>query len=356
MIKNRLNQFKSIFDYTIVLTYSFFFVGTTLVGNIQDHVEIINNLISSNLDSPPFFIESPTLLIAASYFKFSNIESFALFLFIFLLSMLFLIVLTSQFLGNFNYIFLFSGWIITVNWWVGYTDIILVFTTLGILRILIKNHHNPLILVFCIIGSFSHLPIHFFILLNILILFIEKIDIRNILYIVFGTLSGMLLNGFYLTSIGVNNSKRLEILMSYDSLSNSLKSLANNNLIIFYSGFSSAFLIFICLIYFLYMQNKKLLFKIYFSILVSLICSGLGLDSSRIFSLVIIPIVVWLIYNIETLRESKYYKQILFASFLVVFLLGPVQVWENDVYFQSPFSDFYIFKFFIPQIWYLLGI
>ena len=58
-------KFKLIFDYTIVLMYAFFFTGITLVGNIHEHIETINNIINENTASYPFFIESPTLLILA---------------------------------------------------------------------------------------------------------------------------------------------------------------------------------------------------------------------------------------------------------------------------------------------------
>ena len=354
MNKNRLYQLKPIFDYTIVLMYTFFFAGTTLVGNIQEHVDTINNLINKNTESFPFFIESPTLLIVASYLKLSNIESFSLFLFLFLLIILFLIVLSSQFLGNLNYVFLFSGWIITINWWVGYVDIILVLTTLVTLRFLTVSPSNPIIFALCLIASFSHLPIHFFIMLNILILFTDRLNLKNFLYILTGTLSGAILNQIYLSSINVSNSKRLEYVISYETVSNSLKSLSNNNIQVFYSGFSSAFFVFICFIYFSYLRKDNSLLKVYFSIFVSLLSAGLGLDTSRIFSLVIIPLIVWVLINVDILRKEKYFKQILFFSFLIYFIIGPIHVWDNNVFYNSPFQDFYIFEYLMPQVWYLL--
>lgn len=355
MDKNRLYQLKPIFDYTIVLMYTFFFAGTTLVGNIQEHVDTINNLINKNTESFPFFIESPTLLIVASYLKLSNIESFSLFLFLFLLIILFLIVLSSQFLGNLNYVFLFSGWIITINWWVGYVDIILVLTTLVILRFLTVNPSNPIIFALCLIASFSHLPIHFFIILNILILFTDRLNVKNFLYILTGTLSGAILNQIYLSSINVSNSKRLEYVISYETVSNSLKSLSNNNIQVFYSGFSAAFLVFIFFIYFSYLQKDNSLLKVYFSIFISLLCTGLGLDTSRIFSLVVSPLIVWVVMYLDILRKEKYYKQILFSSFLIYFLIGPIHVWDNNVFYNSPFEDLYIFEYLMSQVWYLLG-
>jgi hypothetical protein len=347
---------KLIFDYTIVLMYAFFFTGITLVGNINEHIETINNIINENTASYPFFIESPTLLILASYLKLSNIESFSLFLFLFLLIILFLIVLTSQFLGNLNYIFLFSGWLITVNWWVGYVDSILVLTTLGTLRFLILQSNNPIILVFCLIGSFSHFPIHFFIMLNIIILFKDKLNLQNFLFMIIGTTLGVFLNRAYLSSLNVGTSKRFEYVLSYETVSNSLKSLATNNIQVFYSGFSAAFLIFIFFIYFSYMQKKEVLFKIYLSIFVSLTCTGLGLDTSRIFSLVIIPVVVWVVLNLDILRNQKYFKKVLFSSFLAAFLLGPIQVFDDKIFYSSPFRDLYIYESLMPQVWYFLGL
>ena len=353
---NSKHYLKTLFDYTIILMYTFFFTGVTFVGNIEQHVETINNLIENNNDFFPFYIESPTLLLIASYLKISHINNLSVFLFLFLLFLLFLIVITSQFLGNLNYIILFSGWIITINWWVGYVDIIIVLATLGILKYLIQNPNNPIIFLFCLLASFSHFPIYLFVLVNIFILFKEKLNLRSFLYISSGVIIGLILNQLFLSSLNIVDSKRLWYIISNETISKSIMSLANNNIFVFYSGFSASFLIFVCFTYFSYLQKKDYLLKIYFSIFISLSCTSLGLDTSRIFSIVIISLIVWIIVNLESFKKEKYFKQIMYSSFLVAFLVGPIHVWDNNVYFNSPFEDFSIFKYLLIQAKSMLGI
>ena len=116
------------------------------IYSIESHLLILDNELSivsqiknSNLTSQNFFIESPTFTLIALGLGIESLDVYKLLIYAITLTCLLLIVLNVQYLGSYSTLFIFSGWLITCSWFLGYVDVLTVLIMVLISKNINKN-------------------------------------------------------------------------------------------------------------------------------------------------------------------------------------------------------------------------
>ena len=347
-IGDSINNKNILFCFFVSQFLALIIYQNSYVANFGDHYHLILDIFRGNNVVYGGHPESPTFTIIGLLFSFKNFYIYSLLVYFISSLLMYGTFRNLSFLKE-NLIFLnFTGWIITISWWMGYVDIFLIYFSSYLIKLAYNKQAKNLTL-FLLSGMiiFTHSGLGIFLLITIHILnfvfLINKVKVTLL-----GSIFGYLLNQFYLQLIKYDFSEsRLSSALDKEILFENIVNGVKNVL----SIFNSSIFIFSLLIIYLAFKGT---FKINKNIILALIIAFLGsvilYDTSRYFSILSFPVVVSLIdLNSSQLSLLKYKVHLLiFTSFW-----PKTHIWENRSYQDSPFSDqVTIYKIFKDLITY----
>ena len=128
---------------------------------------------------------------------------------------LLLIVLNVQYLGSYSTLFIFSGWLITCSWFLGYVDVLTVLIMVLISKNINKNDPSFIkIGVYFLFLSLNHNAISFAVSIIYLILANKNIIVKLCSSIIASQLIGNLLIQYYLNLINFSGRGRLRFVFN----------------------------------------------------------------------------------------------------------------------------------------------
>jgi len=321
----------------------------TYLNNIDDHFEVSQSLFESKLVLTQFYIESPTFILLNRFLGINSMDTYLVLLYIILQFIIVLICYNIMFLEEYSTIFIFSGWLVTVSWFVGYVDIVSVLLLVMISKLLLLNNMVPykLFSLFFLL-SFNHYAIALFSLITLSILS-HKNQIKSFLIpSSIGLTTGYLLITYYLKIINFSGRSRLRFIFNDNVLNDSVNFISNNFLEFIWSGFLGTIFL---LIYLSFINEWRNSVKYYLSLGVCVLATSLGLDTTRIFSILLVPLVLYLI---KELKEIEKTSSINIGYILFVVITTSLFFQERFIYgivnLESPNTDSKSFYDLIPQI------
>ena len=242
-------------------------------------------------------------------------------------------------MNNYQYLFLASGWLLTASWWIGYVDSILVLSTILIFKQLNGEKKNDIFLIFSsFLLSFSHYVLAFFLILIFIIIF--KLERLNFFKIMTGYFLGLIFNKLLLGYLGYQGVSRFRYFIDpeLNFLKRSVESISNNFNIVVFSSLFGMFLLFI--IYLFIFQDINIIVSFFIAIAVT----SLNPDTTRIMSIMIIPILLKLLSDISDNRlkekiNGRILSYLVSFSILIPLIFPNFHVWDNVVYTNSPFVE-----------------
>ena len=320
-----------ILEILIHSIYSF-----TFKADIFEDFEIVQQLIQGTLTTKDYSADSPFYHIGAFLLKIENFENYLIYLTSLSIFIQFLIVFKISNLKNNSILFLCAGWVVTAAWYVGNTDILVVLITLYLYDSVNKEPNNWLqVFLLTSFLTFSHYGLALFIILSILILLFNNKKRLVLPIMIFGYIFGRTIIQLYLNYFNFSGRSRLRFLFNDDVLNDTFNLTSNFFLNIIISGFLGIILL---LFFVTYNNSMSGNFKVYLCLSFTIIATSISLDSSRVFSIIIVPLIYYLIH--EYIKNDNYISKNLINSLPYLILILSVVIGEQHVYgivhFESP--------------------
>ena len=165
--------------------------------------------------------------------------------------------------------------------------------------------------------------------------------------IITSQLLGNFLIQYYLEAINFSGRGRLRFVFNDNVIENAVNFVGSNFLIVLWSGFFGSILIMVLVFNTLpWMEVKKLLI----SLLIALFFTSIALDTSRIFSLLVVPIIIHTLNLYKNRVDFNKKLAITYTvSLLLVTVVGVFFI-HGSVLTSSPMNELENFYDFIPRI------
>ncbi len=334
-IKSLLNN-KVFFNFLFSSVLVHIIFGTSFTNTIFHEYEISQSLFSGNMPYSSYNVDTPFFHILGFLFNIQDFRFFSLMVFSITTVLIYLICVNINFLQKNSTVFLFSGWLVTVSWFMGYSD---VFTSLLLVlivkKILIKRNYLT-ILIFSSLLTINHYGIALFSLIIVFVLFYKKGEKLLGLTLFSSYIIGRIILQVYLNNINYGGRSRLRFVFNENVLDQVFYLSSSNSIDLILSGFLGVMLYLIIFIYFSEDDNKKI--RIIISFLLALIGSSLALDTSRVFSMLVIPISLFVLYyfyeNVE-LNSERYARFLPYLSFIILLFVDERHLF-GSIYNESP--------------------
>ncbi len=332
----------------IAIFLSHIFYKVTFIDRVKGEFELIDQLKSGSVISTQFYVESPIFTMLGLVFRIDNFDVYLLFVYLFSLVLLFLIVFNLKFLGSYSTFFLLTGWVVTISWFMGHVDVLSVLLILLISKLTLENSvDQKKLVIFYFLLTVNHNAIAF-VCFFVLLVLIERIKRKSFLiYSLVGQVVGNILISFYLNRINFSGRGRLRFVFNDNVILDSINFVSENIFIVIWSGFMS---LLILQIVFSITNGWDLNKKFIISTFICIFFTCIALDTSRIFSLAVIPISI---YSISSFNKSLFIKENLsyfyIFTFISTLLIGPRFV-HGMVLTNSPNNSIESFYNLIPRI------
>ena len=341
--------YKDLFiNLLIVFFLSHIFYKISFIDRIFDEFLLISQLNLGNIESSQFFVESPIFTMLGFILKINDFDVYLLFVYIISILFLLIIVLNIKFLGKYSSLFLLSGWLVTTSWFMGHVDILSVLLIVLITKNQQENEENKIgLLILYLLLTINHNALAFVCFFIFLVLIKNSKKISFAIYSFIGQVIGNALISFYLNIFNFSGRGRLRFVFNENVILDSVNFVSNNIIALLWSGFLGfSFIIFLFSSTSSWTVNRN----IFSSLIIALFFTSIALDTSRIFSLSVIPITL---FTIKALKESEFIEKnlpyIYILSFLSTLAIGPYHIYGN-VHKISPHQTIESFYNFIPRI------
>ena len=142
--------------------------GFTFKYNILGDFEIVQQLRQGSLSTSSYSADSPFYHIGAFLLKIDYFENYIIYLTILTVLIQLLIVLKISYLKKESLLFLSAGWVVTIGWYVGNTDVLAVLLAIYLFDSVNKENTNWVkVFIFSSLLTFSHYGLAFFIIFSI---------------------------------------------------------------------------------------------------------------------------------------------------------------------------------------------
>ena len=348
------SKFKDIFydnfviNLLIAIFLSHIFYKITFINRIDGEFELINQLKSGSVTSTQFYVESPLFTMLGFVFRINNFDVYLLFVYLLSLFFLFLIVFNLKFLGNYSTLFLLTGWVVTISWFMGHVDILSVLLLLLISKLTLeKEIDQKMLVMFYFLLTVNHNAIAFVCFFILIVLIEENKRASFLIYSIIGQVIGNVLISFYLNRINFSGRGRLRFVFNENVILDSINFVSENIFIVIWSGFMSLLILQIIFSITNGWEHSK---KFIISTFICIFFTCIALDTSRVFSLAVIPISI---YSIKSFKKSSYLDKNLSYFYIFAFtttlLIGPRFVY-GSVLTNSPNNSIESIYNFIPRI------
>jgi hypothetical protein len=329
--KNKIIENKTfIFNLLIIETFSHVFYKVSydnfLLRDFEMNIQILNNI---PIDLYRTELESPFNTLLIEIFNLSSPDGYKAIIYIIFQITLILICKNLAFLNKHSSIFLLGGWLVAISWWVGFVENISVLLMILYFKNYIKGDYKRFYIYLFLLGinHFGHAlfsTIVFLILINF-----EKL---------FQSISTLSLSLFVLSLykkyiINFGGRGRFRFIFNQNTLDDGTSFISNNLQEFYWSGFMgiSFILLFIILV-----SDYETKINYIGSLVIATIGAAITTDSTRNFSILVVPLLLHLIMEFKQYRfENIQYKNyLLFTAFISNLIVGVHfvhgQVWKNS--------------------------
>jgi hypothetical protein len=344
------NLFKKNFylDLMVVIFLSHIYYRITFIDNIEVEFDLIKQIKENNVTSTNFFVESPTYTLIGLFLDIENLDIYKSLIYVITLICFLLIIINIQYLNRYSTIFLFGGWLVTCSWFFGYVDIISVTLMTIICRNILQDNIGRFnMLIYFILLSINHNAISLAVSLIFLILVKRNQITRLSVTVVLSQIIGNSIIQFYLNYIGFSGRGRVRFIFNDNVIEDATSFVGENILIVLWSGFLGiSFLILLTSNNLSWDRSKKIIV----STLIALFFTSIALDTSRIFSLLIVPIII---FTLHMYKEDVHLKNklslVYTVSIFLHFFIG-IKYFYGEVLDESPMQNIETFYDFIPRV------
>ena len=334
LVENLTKKFldnKTFFTNLLILeVVTHIFYKVSFENFLLRDFEINKVVFSEKLDFYRTELESPFNTILVNLFRINDPDVYTLIIYILFQISLILICKNLKFLGEYSTLFIFGGWLVTISWWIGFVENISVLLLLLLFKNYLQGNYLKFYTYLFLLGL-NHFGVAIFSTLIFLILinFDRFIKIFATITLSFVTLRLYL---HYLVDFGgrgrirfIFNNNTLD--WGTDFVSESLKEFI-------WSGFMG--IIFI-LIFVIFTSSYENILKYTACILFGTIGAAITTDSSRIFSIILVPLIIHLILQFKEYEfENNFYEKIIiFVTITSNFLIGERYV-HGEVWTSPP--------------------
>jgi len=331
---------------TIFLSHIFYRI--TFIQRINSEFELIEQISLRNVKSTDFFVESPIFALLGYFLKIDSFDTYLLFTYMISMILLFLIVINLSFLKAYSTFFIMSGWLLTTSWFMGHVDIFTVLLILLLCKNIYKTEFSlTRYFVYFLLLTINHNGLAIICLIIFPILFDKAINFKNIISSTSGVIFGSFIISQYLSWINFEGRGRFRFIFNENVIFNSINFLAENMLTVFWSGFLGFTIVFIIFSLNGSWEDNR---KIITSLIICLFFTSIALDTSRIFSLSIVPIIIFTIKSIqESYLINQHLSKIYLSSVISLLVIGPKYI-HGKFLPHSPNDNMESFYNFIPRI------
>lgn len=324
-------------DSLVILFLSHIYYKITYVTWLEDDFNLIRQIRENNLTSTSFSVESPAYTLLGLFLKIDNIDNYKLLIYLITLFGFLLIIINTQFLGGYSTLFLFGGWLITCSWYLGYVDIISVLLITIISRNIIENNlHVVKNIIYVALLTINHSAIAFAVIIILCLLANRKSLIKFIWSSTLALVIGNIILQIYLNYIGFSGRGRFRFIFNDNIIENSVIYLGNNLPIVLWSGFLGVSFSFLLLSNILQWFEIQ---KIIIAIMVALFFTSISLDTSRIFSLLVVPILLTTLNSIQKEPSLKSRQSLVYTISILLFFIIGIKHFLGEVWTFSPWVN-----------------
>ncbi|OUX38253.1 MAG: hypothetical protein CBE33_01080 [Candidatus Pelagibacter sp. TMED273] len=347
MFLKKLNP-NFFFNYLFIQVLVHIVYKVTFLDQIEGHFNISKNLFNEKSSLTQFFIESPLLLILGNVLNIETLDRYLIITYLFTQFFILLICIELDFLGDWSSLFLISGWVVTISWFVGYVDILSVYILIIICKKILKNNVDITLSLLFLILTLNHYAIALFSVITIGILYIHK-NLKN--YLIFSItpfIFGFFIMNRFLNHINFSGRSRIRFIFNDGILQSSVEFISSNFLEYLWSGFLGLIFLFL---YLLFKKSWSQSRQYLISLLLMIGATSLGLDTSRIFSILLVPLTIKVIYDFKNSELTKNInsKLVIFISTISTLFFQERYVY-GKVNIESPNTESKDFYELIPQI------
>ena len=337
-----------ILDLLVTIFLSHIYYKITFTETVTTDFSLLDQIKNNYVTTTSFFVESPTFAVLGIVLNLENLDTYKLLIYLVAVICLVLIVVNIQFLGKYSTLFLFGGWLVTCSWFVGYVDSISALIMVLIFKeIFIKEFSISKILLLFTILCINHNGISMAVSLIYLVLINKKYRVKFTILILVSQLIGNTLVQFYLNYIGFSGRGRFRFIFNENVIENAVNFLGNNLLAVLWSGFlGSSFLILLIANVLSWDEMRK----VFIAIVLALLFTSIALDTSRIFSILVLPIIL---YSLKEFKDQVTFENklsILYSVSLVTHFTIGVYFFYGALTSSSPMNFSESFYDFIPRI------
>jgi len=348
MLNIKFLKNNSIFDFLVSLFLSHIYYKITFVNSLETDFALIDQIRFGSISSQSFFVESPTFTFISLLLGIESLDIFKILVYLVTVGSLFLIAVNVQHLNEYSTLFMLSGWLISCSWFVGFVDIISVLLMVLISKNIIENKITiRMTFLYFLLLCLNHNAISFGVSLIYLILAKKEFFYKLLSLIVSTQIIGNLLINLYLNKYNFSGRGRFRFVFNDNVIESATNFVGSNLLVILWSGFFGSSIVFILLFNLISWTKTK---KILISVLICLFFTSIALDTSRVFSLLIVPIIIYTldIYKKFTNFDNK--LSITYTSTIFLILLIGVYHFFGVTKTSSPNNNIENFYDFIPRI------
>ena len=324
-------------NFLILIFLVHFRYGVVFISSINGHFELGLSLINRSWNELRnyYWSDSPLFNIFQTIFKINEFENFVVLIYLSTLLFLFLIAIKIAEIGKLSLAFILSGWLISVSWFFGLVDALLVYLIVSIFVDIIKN--NKFSLKIGVLNSFlvfNHFAIGIFINFILFSVWKEK-KIHKVLAIFTSFSVGIGLNLLYKLIIEFNGETRLHYLLGPKVIPNLYEAFPEMLRFVLFSGFYGS------LPLVLYFLNKNFYInakKITLPLTIAILGASLAKDASRIFSYLIIPVILIILFELNSYfntTNDKLVGSLLLCSILIVIVIDEYWVLGPNIIFDG---------------------
>ena len=339
---------NTVVDFLIAIYLSHIYYRITFIETLGREFSLVNQIKNSNVTSQSFFVESPTFTLLALGLGIDNLDIYKLLIYLITLGTLFLIVFNVQYLESYSTLFILSGWLITSSWFLGYVDILSVLLMVLISKNIAQDNITFLRTgVYFLLLCLNHNAISIGVSI-IYLIFTKKRKILKISSVILASqLIGNILIQYYLNTIKFGGRGRLRFVFNDNVIENATNFVGNNILVVLWSGFFGALVIMFLISNVVVWSEVKI---ILIALLIALFFTSIALDTSRVFSLLVVPISLHVLNLYKNDVSFKHKLAITYTITTSLIVIIGVYYFHGSILTSSPMNELETFYDYVPRI------
>jgi len=339
---------NTVVDFLIAIFLSHIYYRITFIETLGEEFSLVNQIKNSNVTSQSFFVESPTFTLLALGLGIDNLDIYKILIYLITLGSLFLIVLNVQYLESYSTLFIFSGWLITSSWFLGYVDIVSVLLMVLISKNIAQDNISFLRTgVYFLLLCLNHNAISVGVSIIYLIFTKKRMMLKIGSILLASQLIGNILIQYYLNIINFAGRGRLRFVFNDNVIENATSFVGNNILVVLWSGFFGTLVIMFLISNVVVWSEVKL---IIIAILIALFFTSIALDTSRVFSLLVVPISLHVLNLYKKDVSFNHKLAITYTITISLVVVIGVYYFYGSILTSSPMNESETFYDFVPRI------